>query len=249
MKATDEFAGSRILVVDDEESLAIGLEFNLTREGYQVVCAMNGRQALEVFEGQKFDLVILDIMLPYLDGFELAQRMRHVSPQLPILFLTARKEAQDRIQGLRLGADDYMTKPFHLDELLLRVRGMLRRKAWYRPTEAVPMIYRFGRNEINFENLSCRSGRRKFRLTPQEAEALRYLIAHSGKIVSRKELLENVWHLHGDSETRTIDNFMVRLRRYFEVDPSNPVYLKSVRGAGYLFNADLSKSSSSPVRE
>jgi len=249
MKASNDYAGSRILVVEDEQSLAIGLEFNLTQEGYEVVCAANGREAIEIFKKQTFDLIILDIMLPYLDGFELAQRMRQASPQLPILFLTARKEAQDRIQGLRLGADDYMTKPFHLDELLLRVQGMLRRKAWYRPAEAVPVIYRFGRNEVNFENLSCRAGRRKFRLTPQEAEALRYLIAHSGQIVSRRELLENVWHFHGDSETRTIDNFMVRLRRYFETDPGKPAYLKSVRGAGYLFEAEHPKSPPSPVEE
>lgn len=235
MMAQNEFAGSRILVVEDEESLAIGLEFNLTREGYAVERAVNGREALEKFAQQEIDLVILDIMLPYLDGYEVARQMRSTSPQLPILFLTARKEAQDRIHGLQLGADDYMTKPFHLDELLLRIQGMLRRKAWYRPLEAVPGIFQFGRNEINFDNLSCRAGRRKFRITPQEAETLRYLIAHAGAIVSRKELLENVWHMPAESETRTIDNFMVRLRRYFEADPSHPVYFKSVRGAGYMF--------------
>ncbi len=231
---TNKQAKANILVVEDEEALAIGLEFNLTQEGYQVRRAADGRQALELYKSQAFDLIILDVMLPYYDGFEVARRIREDQPQLPILILTARKTAQDRVQGLELGADDYLTKPFHLEELLLRVRGMLRRKSWYR-TETSPDVFRFGKNEINFSNLACRAGRRRFQITPQEASALRYLIDHAGTIVSRKELLEQAWGLHGDVETRTIDIFMVRLRRYFETDPTQPVYFKSVRGAGYMF--------------
>ena len=229
--------GNRILIVEDEESLAIGLEYNLSQEGYHVVRAADGRQALECFQNQSFDLVILDIMIPYIDGFEVARRMRADSSQLPILVLTARKSVKDRVQGLALGADDYLTKPFHLKELLLRVQGMLRRKSWYRPGGEIPSVYRFGWNEIDFDNLSCGAGDRHFQITPQEAEVLRYLIENAGRIVTRKEMLEKVWRLHPDIETRTIDNFMMRLRRYFEPDPSRPIYFKSIRGAGYMFLA------------
>lgn len=238
MNPQNEFSGSRILLVEDEEALAIGLEYNLSQEGYQVVRAADGREALQIFADGVFDLVILDIMLPFLDGFEVASRIRESMPQLPILMLTARKAAQDRITSLKLGADDYLTKPFHLEELLLRVQGMLRRKAWYRTESDVPAVFRFGKNEINFETLACSSGKKAFQITPQEAETLRYLIANSGRIVSRRELLEKVWHLHVDSETRTIDIFMVRLRRYFEPNPKQPIYFKSVRGAGYMFTPE-----------
>jgi DNA-binding response OmpR family regulator len=235
MNPQNEFSGSRILLVEDEEALAIGLEYNLTQEGYQVVRAADGREAVQIFSDGVFDLVILDLMLPYLDGFEVASRIREAMPQLPILVLTARKAAQDRIASLKLGADDYLTKPFHLEELLLRVQGMLRRKAWYRPEIDVPTVYRFGKNEINFDTLACQAGKKRFQITPQEAETLRYLITNSGRIVSRRELLEKVWRVHADSETRTVDIFMVRLRRYFEPDPKQPIYFKSVRGAGYMF--------------
>lgn len=229
------FINKRILLVEDEESLAIGLEYNLVEEGYTVDWAKDGREALKLFESQKFDLIILDVMLPYFDGFEIAERVRNTDSQMPILILTARTATGDRIKGLELGADDYITKPFHLKELLLRVKGMLKRKAWYQKVTSDEPIYNFGKNEINFENLSCKNNREKFKLTPQEAMVIRYLIQHEGKIVSRKELLENVWHMNPEVETRTVDNFIVRLRKYFEPDPSNPVYIKSVRGAGYVF--------------
>jgi len=233
----NSFAGSKILLVEDEESLAIGLEYNLVQKGYKVVIAKDGRIALDCFAADKFDLIILDIMLPYLDGFEVARKIREISPQMPILMLTVRTSAKDRVEGLQIGADDYLTKPFHLEELLLRVKGMLKRKMWYQEITAKQPVYNFGDNEINFANLTCRSGKKVFRLTPQEALIMRYLIDHKGKIVTRKELLENVWHLRADEiETRTIDNFIVRLRKYFEPFPVKPVYIKSVRGAGYIFN-------------
>ena len=234
-KNKDNLTKIKILLVEDEETLAVGLEYNLSEEGYQVTWAKDGRQALEFFESQDFDLIILDIMLPYYDGFEIANKVRENSPQLPILILTARKETKDRVKGLQIGADDYLTKPFHLQELLLRVKGMLKRKAWYKSTDAHP-VYRFGNNKINFDDLSCRAGERKFQLTPREAMVLKYLIEHKGKIVSRKELLENVWQVDSEVETRTVDNFIARLRKYFEPDPANPVFIKSVRSAGYIFN-------------
>lgn len=227
--------GSKILLVEDEETLAVGLEYNLSEEGYKVVLARDGKQALRCFESQEFDLIILDIMLPYCDGFEVAQKIREKLPQIPILFLTARTGAIDRIHGLEIGADDYMTKPFHLQELLLRIKGMLKRKMWYKQITAVQPVYRFGDNEINFKNLEGRTKKNNFRLTPREAMVLKYLIDNKGKIVTRKELLEKVWNINSEIETRTVDNFIVRLRKYFEPNPAKPIYIKSIRSAGYMF--------------
>jgi len=234
----DDFKGSRILLVEDEETLAVGLEYNLTEEGYAVKWAKNGREAVELFESENFDLIILDIMLPYVNGFEVAERVRKADPKMPILMLTAKTESADKVKGLERGADDYLTKPFHLQELLLRVEGMLRRKSWYKHVSEKQPVYKFGKNEINFDNFFCKIADGEIRLTPREAMVIKYLIEHKGKIISRKELLENVWQLNPDVETRTVDIFIARLRKYFEPDPANPVYIKSIRGAGYLFNEE-----------
>ncbi len=231
----NSFKNSNILLVEDEETLAIGLEYNLTDEGYIVDCAKDGKQALNFFDSKVYDLIILDIMLPYFDGYEVAKKIRAKSPQMPILMLTARTTAEDKIRGLEAGADDYLTKPFNLQELLLRVKGMLKRKMWYQSFTGLPPLYQFGNNKIDFENLNCTSGSKKFALTQREAMVLKYLIERKGKIVSRKELLENVWHLNPEIETRTVDNFIARLRKYFEPDPNKPVYIKSIRSAGYSF--------------
>lgn len=228
-------AKPHILLVEDEETLAIGLEFNLQAEGFEVDLAADGRQALELYVPGKYDLIVLDLMLPYVDGFEVARRVRTQDARQPILMLTARTQAADKISGLQAGADDYLTKPFHLQELLLRVQGMLKRKSWYETATEDESQVRFGRNEVNFDNLQWRSAKGAFQLTAQEAMLLRYLIDHKNKVVSREELLENVWNIHSDVETRTVDNFIVRLRKYFEDDPSNPQFIKSVRSKGYLF--------------
>ncbi|MFC1569453.1 response regulator transcription factor [bacterium] len=228
----------QILLVEDEESLAVGLEYNLIQEGYQVTRAEDGKIALDLIQSQSFDLIILDIMLPFYNGFELAKIIRDQSPQMPILMLTARTAVKDRIKGLELGADDYMTKPFHLKELLLRVKGMLKRKQWYQELSEIGPLFRFGKNEINFETLVCKTKKQKIRLTPIEAMVMKYIILHKGKIVSRKELLENVWNVSSEVETRTVDIFIARLRKYFEPEPSKPVYIKSIRGAGYQFSDD-----------
>lgn len=225
----------KIMLVEDEESLAVGLKFNLEEEGYEVSHARDGREALEFYEKENYDLIILDVMLPYVNGFEVAEQIRKKNPQLPILMLTARTRKEDKIHGLELGADDYMTKPFHLDELLLRVKGMLRRKDWYVQAVNNSPIFTFGNNKINFETLICNCGDKEIRLTPHEAMAMQFLIEHKGKPVSRKELLEKVWNITSEVETRTVDNFIVRLRKYFEEDPANPKYIKSVRGIGYMF--------------
>jgi DNA-binding response OmpR family regulator len=231
----NSYKESKILLVEDEKTLAVGLEFNLVEEGYLVEWAKDGREAISLFESGNFDMIILDIMLPYLDGFEIAEIVRKANPQMPILMLTAKISKGDKVKGLELGADDYITKPFHLKELLLRVKGMLKRKAWYKEVTLNQPKFSFGNNEINFENLKCKCGNKELKLTPHEAMVLKYLVNNKGKIVSRKELLEKVWHLNPDIETRTVDIFISLLRNYFEEDPSNPIYIKSIRGAGYIF--------------
>lgn len=226
---------SRILLVEDEENLAHGLEYNLTEEGYRVTIARDGKEAIKFFDDSEFDLIVLDIMLPYFNGFEIAKHVREKHPQMPILMLTARTQVEDRVKGLELGADDYLTKPFHLKELLLRIKGMLKRKKWYQKVVIENPIYKFGNNEINFENLRCINGKKEFQLTSYEAMIMKYLIENKDKVVTRKELLENVWNMNPEVETRTVDNFIVRLRKHFEDDPSDPKFIISVRSAGYLF--------------
>lgn len=232
-----EITGAKILLVEDEENLAIGLEYNLTAEGYKVKWAKDGREALRDFKEQDFDLIVLDIMLPYFNGFEIAEKIRETHPQMPILMLTARTQVEDRVKGLELGADDYLTKPFHLKELLLRIKGMLKRKSWYQKVVIDNPVYKFGNNEINFENLKCKKGKKDFQLTSYEAMIMKYLIENKDKVVTRKELLENVWNMNPDIETRTVDNFIARLRKHFEDDPANPKFIVSVRSAGYIFQA------------
>jgi len=231
----DNLQNSKILLVEDEETLAEGLLFNLSEEGYSVVWVKDGKKALEQFDSQPYDLIILDIMLPYINGFEVAEYIRKKSPMTPILMLTARTAVHDRVRGLEIGADDYLTKPFHLQELLARVKGILRRKRWYQAAVDSVSTYQFGENEINFADFSCKSGNKNFRLTQREAMLMKYLIQNEGKIVSRKELLEKVWNISSEVETRTVDNFIARLRKYFEPDTKKPVYIKSIRSAGYMF--------------
>lgn len=232
---SDTIIYNKILLVEDEETMAVGLEYNLTEESYEVDWVKDGKEALKKIEEKEYDLIILDIMLPYYDGFEIAEIVRKKNPQMPILMLTARTGFEDKLRGLEIGADDYLTKPFHLKELLLRVRGMIKRKSWYSRAITVQPLYKFGSNEINFENLKCKNEKGEFQLTSYEAMIMKYLIDNKDKVVTRKELLENVWHLNPDVETRTVDNFIVRLRKYFEPDPSNPIYIVSVRSAGYMF--------------
>ncbi len=227
---------NKILLVEDEITLAEGLEYNLQAEGFSVILAIDGKQAIEKFKANDFDLIVLDIMLPYIDGFEVARQVREISPQIPILMLTARTTIQDKIQGLEIGADDYLTKPFHLEEFLIRVKGMLKRKNWYSKPINKNSIYRFGKNQLNFDDLSCENENGKFHLTQREAMVMKYFIEKKDIVVSRSELLENVWNINSEVETRTVDNFIARLRKYFEPNPKKPIYIKSVRSAGYIFS-------------
>jgi DNA-binding response OmpR family regulator len=238
---------SRILIVEDELHLAEGLRFNLEAEGYQVVVVESGEAALERLEPVRFaespfDLMILDVMLPGKSGFEVIAELRHAGQYLPTLMLTARGRPEDVLKGFEAGADDYLPKPFELAILIARIRGLLRRKEWLtaRPaavTEAADDSNRFeldGRT-IDFSTLEIRRGDQVFPLTLMEANLLRYLLKHEGKVVSRKAMLEEVWGVREDTDTRPIDNFIVRLRRYLEDDPANPRHLLTVRGVGYRF--------------
>ena len=227
---------NKILLVEDEESLAIGLVFNLEEEGYSVVHAADGKAALEHYKNGKFDLIILDVMLPFYDGFEIAERVRKTNPQMPILMLTARTAAKDKVKGLAIGVDDYLTKPFHLEELLLRVKGMLKRKSWYQKSSVEETTISFGKNKVDFDTLKATTAKNEFQLTQHEAMVLKYFAERKDTIVSRQELLENVWNINPEIETRTVDNFIVRLRKYFEPNPAKPIFFKSIRSAGYIFS-------------
>ncbi len=224
-----------ILLVEDEPHIAQGLVFNLEREGYRVVHAGTGEDALRSLQDREFALVVLDLMLPGIGGLEVCRRIRAVEPQLPILMLTALSSDADRVQGLSQGADDYLTKPFNLAEFLLRVKGMLRRSAWYRQPFDAGDRYRFGDNTVDLRAGSAATPRGEVTLTELEAKMLRLFFAREGEVLGRAELLQSVWGMPPESETRTLDNFVVRLRRYFEPDPSAPVHFVTVRGRGYRF--------------
>ena len=224
-----------ILLVEDEMHLARGICFNLEQEEYRVSHVASGEAALERVEYDRFALIILDVTLPGIDGFEVCRRIRQTDSRVPVLMLTARSEEGDRITGLASGADDYLTKPFSLAEFLLRVQGMLRRSAWYLP-EPVEEGYRFGDNEVYLLSYRARTAQGEIDLTDLEVRMLTLLFAREGEPVPRAELLEKVWGYTSDTETRTLDNFIVRLRKYFEQDPTNPVHFQTVRGVGYRFS-------------
>jgi DNA-binding response OmpR family regulator len=235
---------SRILVVEDEGHIAQGLRFNLEAEGHSVQIAEDGESALDrmLVKSEPFDLVLLDVMLPGKDGFTVARELRQQQNFAPILMLTARGRPEDVLKGFESGADDYLPKPFNLDILVARVGGLLRRKNWLQTAnEAVPSQadeFSFAGKTVDFQKLQLRNGRQVFQLTLMETELLRYLIRNSGRPVSRKEILEQVWGLKEDTDTRAIDNFIVRLRRYIEGDPTKPRHLLTVRGLGYQFVAE-----------
>jgi two-component system, OmpR family, alkaline phosphatase synthesis response regulator PhoP len=238
---------SRILLVEDEQHLATGLQFNLESDGHEVEVAESGELALTRFESPPpLDLVVLDVMLPGCDGFHVAAEMRRRGQFTPVLMLTARGHADDVLKGFAAGADDYLPKPFDLDIFLARVRGLLRRWAWtHQIRDAAPAAtatphdqFSVGACVIDFDALELTRGDDRLTLTAMEARLLRYLVEHRGRTVSRKALLEDVWGVREDTDTRAIDNFIVRLRRYIEDDPTAPRYLLTVRGIGYRFVPD-----------
>jgi DNA-binding response OmpR family regulator len=246
---------SRVLVVEDESHLAEGLRFNLEAEGYTVDIAGDGESALKDLATRKYDVVVLDVMLPGKSGFDVARSLRDEKNYVPVLMLTARGQPEDVLEGFAAGADDYLPKPFELPIFLARLQGLLRRTQWMRdaPSEAKEdknvaqrkgsdgaakddlEVYSFDGTTIDFPALELRANGNVIQLTWMEAKLLRHLIRNAGKTVSRKSMLEDVWGLHEDTDTRAIDNFIVRLRRYIEKNPSRPRYLVTVRGVGYRF--------------
>ena len=242
---------SRVLVVEDEAHLAQGLRFNLEAEGYQAEVVGDGETATDKLldKKEKFDLVVLDIMLPGKDGFSVVSELRAARNYVPVLMLTARGRPEDVLKGFASGADDYLAKPFDLSILLARLQGLLRRSEWMlgdRSNDAQGdglestdfQKFSFSGKTIDFGALELRSRGNTIHLTVMESELLRHLVQHDGKVVSRKDLLEQVWGLHEDTDTRAIDNFIVRLRRYIEDDPGSPRHLQTVRGVGYRFFAE-----------
>jgi len=228
-----------VLVVEDEAHLARGLRLNLDLEGYRVDVAASAREAREVLSSQgQVDLIILDVMLPDVDGFELCRNLRAAGDYTPVVMLTAKSDPEDRVAGLEAGADDYLVKPFELDELLARVRSSLRRRDWERALQddPGPEILEFGQVRVDFASHEVTVAGTSIRMTRLELELLRFFAANPGRVLSRNELLAQVWKLQNYPNTRTVDNFIVRLRRYFEPDPQRPIYFRSVRGAGYQFH-------------
>jgi two-component system alkaline phosphatase synthesis response regulator PhoP len=224
----------RILLVEDEDSIRDAVRLNLELDGYEVVCAGNGKKAIELIGGQHFDLLLLDVMLPEMDGFSITEQVRLTNPDVPILLLTAKDTAQDRITGLKKGADDYLTKPFHLEDLLLRVSKLLQRSQRARG-EGIAS-FEFGGNKINFETFEAVTFRgEEITLTKKEAMLLKLLIDRRNEVVSRQQILQSVWGYDVYPSTRTIDNFILAFRKYFEEDPREPRFFQSIRGVGYKF--------------
>jgi DNA-binding response OmpR family regulator len=247
---------SRVLVVEDEAHLAKGLRFNLEAEGYRVDVTADGEAALEqlLAQGEHFDVVVLDVMLPGVDGFAVAAALREAKNYVPVLMLTARDRPEDVLEGFAAGADDYLPKPFELRIFLARLQGLLRRSEWHkRSTPEKPRngrgaeeaasqgieqeVYSFDGMTMDFNSLELHARGTTIRLTLMEAKLLRHLLRNDGRTVSRKSILQDVWDLAEDTDTRAIDNFIVRLRRYIEKDPSEPRHLLTVRGVGYRFIA------------
>ncbi len=231
---------ARILVVDDEAHLADGIRENLTAEGYATEVAYDGAQGLRAAESTPFDLAVVDVMLPGIDGVELCSRLRSAGIQTPVLFLTVKGAPEDRIRGFEAGGDDYLTKPFHLQELLLRVAAILRRSRWY---EESPDALEFGGNRIDFRTYQARSwDGAAHSLTHKEAMIVQALAERAGEIVTREEILDRVWGYEVFPSTRTIDNFIVRIRKRFERNPEAPLHFHTVRGVGYRFTKDAEAS-------
>jgi DNA-binding response OmpR family regulator len=233
---------SAILVVEDEKHLADGLRFNLEAEGFKVTTTPDGEAALDLLKGGNgFAAVILDVMLPGITGFDVAKQLRKRGQLLPILMLTARGSSDDVLEGFDSGADDYLPKPFELTILIARLHALLRRHQWAHKRAAAQEnkraddLFQFAGRKIDFAALELESGGQTIPLTQMEAELLRYLVQHAGEVVSRKAILHDVWNLAEDTDTRAIDNFIVRLRKYIEKEPAQPKFLQTVRGVGYRF--------------
>jgi len=223
----------RILLVEDEENIRTLVKLNLELEDFEVIATDNGKGAIKFFKEQHFDLIILDVMLPEMDGFQICEQIRLTNMEVPIIFLTAKDGPSDRIAGLKRGADDYLTKPFNLEELLLRVKNLIRRTV--KNEGQAHEDFEFGGNKVNFVTYEATGLRDTFTLTKKEAMLLKLLIDRKNEVVSRQQILQSVWGYDVFPSTRTIDNFILSFRKYFEENPAEPRYFVSVRGVGYKF--------------
>jgi two-component system alkaline phosphatase synthesis response regulator PhoP len=237
----------RILVVDDEDHLVQGISENLNAEGYETAVAHDGYEGLEMIRNGSYDLILLDVMMPKLNGLEVCETIRSEGNQTPVLFLTVKSDPQDRIRGFESGGDDYLAKPFHLQELLLRVAAILRRNAWY---HASTPTFEFGDNRIDFQTYRAKAwDGTEHNLTHKEAMILRMLTERADRIVTREEVLDTVWGNEVYPSTRTVDNFIVRLRKRFERNPESPAHIHTVRGVGYRFTIDAAADDPTPESE
>ena len=228
----------KILLVEDEKHLAKGLTFNLKREGYKVTLAEDGAAAIDCLGKDEFDMMVLDLMLPKMSGMEVIKKVRETNIRFPVLMLTAKSNDEDRTLGLEAGADDYLTKPFHLPELLLRVKGILRRKDWYEEPVRNLEYFEFDNMWVDFKTGKAKGCEGEFYLTTKEVLVMILLITNRGKVVTREDLLEKVWGYSPNTETRTVDNFISRLRKYFEKKPQKPRYIVTIREKGYQFTKE-----------
>lgn len=229
----------RILVVEDEEHIADGLQINLEAAGYKVTIAPDGNIALEMWRNSAFDLIVLDVMLPGKNGLEVCQIIRKESGWVPILFLTARDRENDRIAGFQVGGDDYITKPFNLKELLLRIAAMFRRQVWYSTISSTSHQYKFGNSWVDFDSYKAKGISGEIDLSQKECMIMKLFSEHINEVVDRNMILDAVWGYDTYPSSRTVDNFIVRLRKIFEPDPSKPKYILTVRGVGYKFTPDV----------
>lgn len=235
----------RILLVEDDKNLAHGLEMNLDADGYEVVRVEDGTVAMDTFRKGNFDLVLLDIMLPGVDGLSLCRQIRKEGHTLPVLFITARDQTEDKVEGLVAGGDDYIAKPFDTKELLARVQGIFRRQAWLAAGERVHDVFSWDGRHVDFKTYEASGPGGTQVLTRKECMVVKYLVERAGEVVSRDQLLDAVWGYHIYPTNRTIDNFILKLRKIFEDDPRNPRYFETIRGVGYRFaqGADVSGGS------
>ena len=234
----------RILIIEDESHIAEGLKLNLTLQGYEVDISLDGNSGLEKWRNGSPDLIVLDLMLPGVDGLTILKNIRKCDERIPILILSAKTASDDKVKGLSYGVDDYITKPFNLEEFLLRVERLLVRVSWARQgsnqesaTEIPDSIYEFGENRIDFVSLTAWGRNGQIQLTDLEARLLRLFVKNPGKPLNRAKLLEKVWGYTAETSTRTLDNFIVRFRKYFEPNPKKPIYFKSLRSVGYIFES------------
>jgi DNA-binding response OmpR family regulator len=225
----------RLLLVEDEAHLATGLKINFELEGFVVDVARTGRESGPLLLQNTYAVLILDVMLPDMNGFDLCKQIRNAGNFTPVLMLTARASAEDRVRGLNAGADDYLSKPFELAELIARVRSLIRRQEWHQKPSIGSALLAFGDAKVNFDTHEVTVKNKPLQLTQLELDLLRYFASNAGRVLSRQELLENVWRLANYPHTRTVDNFVMRLRKYFEPKPAKPRYFVAMRGAGYRF--------------